>query len=255
MKSIYSIPRIIKMTLMCLLLMHVGILASTVWAQPSSVALGATSALPNAFKANYSVARGNMVLGNLHANLHYSGNNYQYKKYTKATGVAALLTGIKITENTAGQISGLEVIPKSYLFNQSRRSKSRIDKATFSGKKAVGSYKGKPYNLVIPTGTQDRASLELALARDIAQNKPRLQYNVLERGKLKQYRFQRLGNEKITTSMGSYNSIKVKVIRNDNKRETIFWLAKEFDFLPVKLMHTEKGEVITTTIKNYQKLK
>jgi len=114
----------------------------------------------------------------LNANLHYSGNNYQYKKYTKATGVAALLTGIKITENTAGQISGLEVIPKSYL-----------------------------------------------------------------------------GNEKITTSMGSYNSIKVKVIRNDNKRETIFWLAKEFDFLPVKLMHTEKGEVITTTIKNYQKLK
>ena len=212
------------------------------------------TALPDAFKANYSVARGGLTLGNLHASLSYSGNKYQYQKYTKATGVAALLTGIKITENTRGKLSGLHVMPENYLFNQSRRSKSRIDKVNISGRKAVGSYKNQPYNLTIPLGTQDRASLELVLARDIAQNKARLSYNVIERGKVKQYNFRKMGNEQIKTPAGTFNTIKVQVVRENKKRETVFWLAKNLDFLPVKVRHVEKGDVITTVIKNYKKL-
>lgn len=246
MTSTLSLNRILKTAFVSLFVLSLSVTAQKALAQPT--------ALPDAFKADYSVARGSMILGNLHASLTYSGNTYKYQKYTKATGMAALLTGIKITENTSGQLSGLEVVPQNYLFNQSRRSKSRIDKAVFSGKKATGSYKDNPYNVVIPTGTQDRASLELVLARDIAQNKPSLKYNVLERGKIKQYSFQKLGNENITTPTGTYSALKVKVIREEKKRETIFWLAKEFDYLPVKLMHTEKGEVITTTIKSYRKL-
>ena len=231
----------------------VGLLVGCVFIA-SQTAIAQPTALPDAFKADYSVARGSMKLGNLHASLNYSGNNYQYKKYTKSTGLAALVTGIKITENTNGQLSGLEVIPKNYLFNQSRRSKSRVDKAEFSGRNAVGSYKDTPYNVVIPIGTQDRASLELVLARDIAQNKSRLQYNVLERGKIKQYKFQKMGNEQIKTPAGVFTATKVKVVRAGKKRETVFWLAKKIDYLPVKVKHTEKGEVITTVISNYQKL-
>lgn len=217
-------------------------------------ALAQPTALPDAFTADYSVERGSMTLGNLHASLKYTGNNYLYSKYTKATGVAALLTGIKITENTNGQLSGLEVIPKNYFFNQSRRSKSRIDKAEFTGRKAIGSYKDDPYNVVIPIGTQDRASLELVLARDIAQNKAQLKYNVFERGIVKQYSFQKMGNEQIQTPAGEFTATKVRVVRDSNKRETIFWLAKKIDYLPVKVKHTEKGEVITTVLKRYQKL-
>ena len=180
----------LKTTLVSLFLTTASFVSQHASAQPT--------ALPDAFKADYTVARGGMTLGNLHASLKYSGNNYQYEKYTKATGLAALLTGIKITENTYGQLSGLEVIPKSYLFNQSRRKKSRIDKAEFVGRNAVGSYKDVPYKIIMPIGTQDRASLELVLARDIAQNKARLQYNVVERGKIKRYDFQKMGVDRTT---------------------------------------------------------
>lgn len=246
MTSNLSINRLLKTAVLSLLLIGTSIASQRAIAQPTE--------LPDAFKADYSVFRGSMTLGNLHASLTYSNNSYQYQKYTQATGIAALLTGITITENTNGQLSGLEVIPKNYLFNQTRRSKSRIDKAEFLERTAVGSYKENPYNVVIPIGIQDRASLELVLARDIAQNKPRLQYNVFERGKIKEYSFQKLGNEQVSTPAGTYSAIKVKVVREGKERETIFWLAKEVDYLPVKLMHTEKGEVITTLIKQYQKL-
>lgn len=246
MTSTLSFNSLLKIALSSLLLLCTGVASQKALSQPT--------ALPDAFKANYSVARGSMTLGNLHASLTYSGNNYSYKKYTKATGMAAMLTGIKITENTNGQLSGLEVVPKSYLFNQSRRKKSRIDKAQFSGRSAVGSYKNKPYKVNMPIGTQDRASLELVLARDIAQNKARLQYNVVERGKIKRYNFQKMGVEQVKTPLGMHQAIKVKVLREGKKRETIFWLAKEIDYLPVKIKHTEKGEVITTYIQSYQKL-
>ena len=154
----------------------------------------AVQALPKAFEANYSVAKGSMSLGNLNASLKYSGNRYVYLKSTKATGLAAVLTGITITEQTDGLFSGQNIVPQNYLFNQSRRGKSRIDKVHFSDTKAIGSYKDKRFDLPIQSGIQDRASMELVLAGDIQGNKQRLNYNVVERGKIKEYNFQKLGN-------------------------------------------------------------
>lgn len=246
MIALSRLNRLMRASFVAFLLVTSSFVSSSAIAQPNG--------LPDSFKADYSVARGSITLGNLHASLKYSGNTYQYQKYTQATGVAALLTGIKITENTNGQLSGLNIIPENYLFNQSRRKKSRIDKAQFTGRNAVGSYKNKPYKVLMPHGTQDRASLELALARDIGLNKERLQYNVVERGKIKKYDFQKMGKEQVTTPAGVFMTTKVKVVRKGNKRETIFWLAEKIDFLPVKIKHTEKGEVITTVIKSYQKV-
>ena len=214
----------------------------------------AVFAMPTPFVANYSVAKGSMTLGNLHTSLKLNGNRYSYHKFTKATGVAALLTGIKITENTDGKVSGRNIQPTSYLFNQSRRSKSKIDRIQFTGNSANGNYKNKPYKMATNANTQDRASLELVLARDLSLNKPHLSYSVVERGNKKQYTFQKLGNEKIKTPAGTFNAVKVKVIRADKKRETIFWLAKETDYMPVKIHHREKNDVITTVLKNYKKL-
>jgi len=214
----------------------------------------AAVAMPAAFQADYSVAKGSMNLGNLHTSLKYAGNRYTYHKYTKSSGLAALLTGIKITENTNGQISGQNIRPNNYLYNQSRHRKSKVDKIHFSGNTAKGNYKGQPYTQKINAATLDKASLELALARDLALNKPRLSYSVVESGKTKQYNFQKMGNERIQTPAGTFNTIKVKVQRKGNKRETIFWLAKETDYMPVKIRHREKKDVITTVMRSYKKL-
>ena len=211
-------------------------------------------ALPPAFQADYTVKKGSLTLGKLKTTLRYSGNKYTYQKATKATGLAAFLTGIKITENTNGTFSGEKVQPKNYLFNQSRRGKSKIDKAVFSGNKVVGSYKGKPYNFTIKNGTQDRASLEIMLAQDLSKNKPQLSYQIVGRGEQLEYKFQRLGQEKIKTPAGTFNTIKVKVVRKGGKRDTTFWMAKELGFMPVKVVHREKKDLITSVIKKYKKL-
>lgn len=233
-----------------LTIVYITIVSLILFSAQAAMALQ-NSALPKPFSANYTVSKGRMTLGNLHASLKYSGNQYHYHKFTKATGLAAL-TGIKITERTDGQFSGHNIKPTHYFFNQSRRSKKRIDKAHFSGNKATGSYKGKPYNIVVSGNTLDRASLELALARDLAANKPRLAYQVIEKGKIKNYTFAKQGQHQIKTAAGTFNTIKVAVVRSSSKRQTTFWMAKELNYMPVKIIHNEKGDVITTVIKNYK---
>jgi len=209
--------------------------------------------MPTPFVADYSVTKGNMKLGNLHTSLKIQGNKYTYHKYTKSSGLTALLTKVKISENTEGLIAGDSIKPLRYLLNKSQRNKSKVDKIQFKSNKASGSYKGKAYSLSIPGNTQDRASLELVLARDIALNKAQLNYSVVEKGKIKKYLFQKLGHEKVQTPAGNFNAIKVKVARKGKKRETIFWLAKEINYMPVKVQHREKNDVITTILKRYTK--
>lgn len=215
-------------------------------------------ALPPAFQADYIVKKGSMTLGSLKTTLKYSGNKYSYHKKTKATGLAALLTGIKITENTDGTFSGSgatqQLQPQNYLFNQSRHGKYKVDKAAFRGNKVAGSYKGKAYNFTLKKGTQDRASLELMLAQDLSQNKKVLSYQIIGRGEQLEYKFQRLGQEKIKTPVGTFNTIKVRVVRKGGKRDTTFWMAKELGYMPVKVVHREKKDLITSIIKKYTKL-
>ena len=218
------------------------------------IATQSSYALPPAFQADYIVKKGSMTLGKLHTSLKYAGNKYSYHKKTKATGLAALLTGIKIIENSDGSFSGQQLMPQNYLFNQSRHGKSKVDKASFRGNQVAGSYKNKPYHFNIKKGTQDRASLEIMLAQDLSQNKAQLNYHIVGRGEQIEYKFQRIGQEKLKTPAGTFNTVKVKVVRKGNKRDTTFWMAKELGYMPVKVVHREKKDLITSIIKKYKKL-
>ena len=209
-------------------------------------------AMPKALNANYSVYKGSMYLGDMNLSLRYSGNHFYYYKDTVAKGFAALITNAKIIEKIDGSFRGNHLIPIKYYFQQSTRNNSRIENTRFNANHAQGTYRNKKFNLKLPAGTVDRASLEIALANDIANKKHRLIYNVMERGELKRYVFARQGQEKLSTPDGEFMTTKVKVVRTGNKRSTMFWLAKELGYMPVKIVHREKKDVITTVIKNHR---
>jgi hypothetical protein len=209
-------------------------------------------AMPNALNASYSVYKGSMNLGDMNLSLNYSGKQFHYYKDTKAKGFAAFISKAKILEKVDGSFTGNQIKPLTYYFMQSTRKSTRIENTHFRGNMAKGTYKDKNFNLKLPAGTLDRASLELALANDIGNNKPTLNYNVMERGELKKYVFSRQGEEKLSTPAGNFMTIKVKVVRSGSKRDTMFWLAKELDYMPAKIVHREKSDVITTVIKSHR---
>ena len=58
-----------------------------------------------------------------------------------------------------------------------------------------------------------------------------------------------MGNEILMTPMGPLNAIKVQRIQKEKKnRNTIFWLARDWDYVLIKLSHREKNETYTLEI-------
>lgn len=208
--------------------------------------------LPKETSAVFDVFRNGSSVGYLESTLKYPGQTYEYSKFTQSTGLAKLLTKASISEKAVGKYSGERLIPQSYYFDQRTRKEQVTDQARFAGNRASGMYKGNAYSLQTPANVLDRASLEIAVARDLHQNVPTLQYNVMERGEIKQYIFSRVGSERLNTNAGVFNTIKVQVKRQDKERQTTYWMAKELAYLPVKMVHEEGGDVISSVIRQFR---
>ncbi len=207
-------------------------------------------ALPAAFNASYSVSKSGLTLGEMKTSLVYKGDTYKYYKTSTSTGLVSWLSGDKITENAEGKFKGNYLRSTHYLYHHTSKRKNRKDQLKFLTPREVkGSYKGEAYSLKVPHHSLDRATLELALARDLAAKKKSLKYTVVERGHHKEYHLHRQGTEKLTIGGKEYITEKLIVVRKGSERKTVFWLAKELDYMPIKIDHFEKGDAIVTKLK------
>lgn len=211
----------------------------------------AAMSLPKETSSVFAVSRNGSNVGYIESRLKYLGQTYEYSKFTQSTGLAKFLTKARVSEKSVGKFSGERLIPVSYSFDQKTRKKHITEQARFSGSRASGMYKGNAYSVPTPSDVLDRALLEVAVARDLALNLPRLQYNVMERGEIKQYTFARIGNERLDTSAGTFNTVKLQVQRKNQSRKTTYWMAKELGYLPVKMQHEEDNEVISSVIDRF----
>lgn len=90
------------------------------------------------------------------------------------------------------------------------------------------------------TGLQDKLTYMLQISLDIAADKQNLDYPVFEKNKLKNYRFEIIGEEILTTRVGPLKTIKIRQVRKD-KRDITAWLAMDKQYLLVKLVDKDKN--------------
>ncbi len=138
-------------------------------------------------------------------------------------------------------------ISKRSFFGSKRTEKLLIDhqlnKATYTRKKKRRETALLPEHL-------GPISYQLQLRRDLAKLETALSYEVISHGKIKRYHFERLGEELISTRLGEIKALKVRRIREEKDRETIFWMAEEFAYLPVKIWQREDdGETYEMLLK------
>jgi hypothetical protein len=75
----------------------------------------------------------------------------------------------------------------------------------------------------------------------------------MSRGKVKTYDYEVIKSEILMTALGPLNTTKVRrVVSKDKKRETVIWMATDWNYLIVKLVHSEKGESHQLDISNGQ---
>jgi len=185
--------------------------------------------------------------------------NYHFKSYSMPIGLLAFKKDETRDEQSEGQIINDWIKPEHYNYLQLRNGKTRREvEITFDWqqKKASNHHKHKnsKWSLPIHAQTIDKLSYQLALMLKLA-NKPEKHFDfyIADGGKLKEYNFEILGEERVYTSLGSYKAIKIQHQRYQKDKQITLWCAPELNFLPVKIVQdeTDKPQFIST-LTSYQ---
>jgi len=135
-------------------------------------------------------------------------------------------------------------LPVSYRYSRGGIGKSKEINLDFDWqqKQVMGTYRGESVNLPLNRGLLDKSTYQLALQHDVADGETSMSYQVVDGDEVETYDFRVLGEERVRTKAGLIDAVKVERVRDPTKssRTTMFWLAKDWNYLLVRLHQVEK---------------
>ncbi len=108
----------------------------------------------------------------------------------------------------------------------------------------------KQWAIALKSGALDNLSYQTQLRMDLAAGKTDLKYLIADDDEVYEREFSIVGEEVVHTEAGKLNTVKIKVNRDNDKRETYIWFAKDWDYFFVKLLQKEGSSEYTVEIKN-----
>ena len=170
-----------------------------------------------------------------------------YKLVSKADTLLASITEkgtFKI--DSAGNILGQQYTYERNIFGIKKNESLTYDRAA-----GVANYqkKKKQRQVKLDSNYLDKLTYQIQLQRDLIRGKTPLQYQVIDRGKIKQYNFEIIGEEIVDTALGPINTVKVHRVRKDSDRETYLWFAPQMNYLLVQIWQNEDGDDHRITLK------
>lgn len=205
-----------------------------------------------AFKAEYTVSRNDSTIGGRTHQLEATQTGYIYHAKMQTTGFAALLRPGEVTERSTVNLVNNQIIPRLYEYKDSNKPNKNAQLSfDWQQHKVTNNIGAKPWKMTIPTGTQDKFSYMLALMQDLRKGNTSPEYNIADGGRLKTYRFNSLGKEKIKTPIGTLETLKVRRIRvGKQNRFTDIWCAPSLGYLPVKVERHKDDNIYTMLVES-----
>lgn len=140
--------------------------------------------------------------------------------------------------------------PLHYVYKRRGLGKDRDADLSFdwSKKTVTNKVQQTTWQMDINQRVQDKLSYQIQLQQDLLNGQKNFSYQIADGGRLKAYKFITLGEEVLDTPLGKVNTVKVKRSRESDERVTYAWLAKDWDYLLVRLQQEEKGNEYTIYI-------
>nr|VFJ88822.1 MAG: Protein of unknown function (DUF3108) [Candidatus Kentron sp. H]VFJ90378.1 MAG: Protein of unknown function (DUF3108) [Candidatus Kentron sp. H]VFJ97026.1 MAG: Protein of unknown function (DUF3108) [Candidatus Kentron sp. H] len=203
---------------------------------------------PEHFSATYTVTARNMTIGQAKWSLMPMGEgSYRYDAVTFPRGVLALLHKSRRAEHSEWRYQGERIRPLLYRYHRGGKKGRRVEVVFDWGRGVVrNTAKGKTWQMPVPPDTLDKNVYVLALMRDLGKGLRNFEYAIADGGRIKTYRFSFVGEESLDTALGPVETLLIERIRETLARETTFWCAPKFDYLPVKVVHREKDDTTIT---------
>ena len=208
---------------------------------------------------------------------------YHFKSYSMPVGLLAFKKDETRNEQSEGLIIDGQLHPLKYTFLQIRnKSTHRNVELIFDwdSKEVTNHHKHKNSKWVmnITEHTVDKLSYQLAMMLLLQKNsaqepqpsgepqfsgEPQLnkklqpgkkfRLNIADGGRIKEYDFEIMGTERVTTPLGSYKTLKIQHHRYKKEKNITLWCAPELAYLPVKIIQEEPGKPdFLSTLISYQ---
>lgn len=153
--------------------------------------------------------------------------------------------------STIEEVSNLELSnarfrPNTYSYLQTGLSQeTRAVNYNWDALIAVSSENEESWPLELTIDTYDQLSQQLAIREKLLAGEDDLNFSVINEDAIEQYSYRIIGDEVLSTALGDLNTTKIERVREtDNERETVFWLAKDWMFVLVRIEQTISGLTI-----------
>jgi hypothetical protein len=108
--------------------------------------------------------------------------------------------------------------------------------------RARGTSQGKPLDLVLQENTQDVLSIQIEVMQDLRSGTLPARFSIVDKDEVKEFLYTREGTERVRTSLGVLDTIKIASQREGNNRILHMWFAPSLGFVPVQAERTRDGK-------------
>ena len=202
------------------------------------------------FEVVYEVGNHLMNAGTAQLSLTQDGDIWNYSLSTKPRGLLSLAGKGRIHEASSIRIvesdGKLMIQPQTYSYRQDEERRRAVD-AVFNWDTKVITYlyRGEKSTETLDEPIIDRLSATLLMMNVLRHDFESLELLVFDTGRINPVAFTNEGNEILDTPLGNIDTIRV-TNRNANgsSRETTTWFAPSLDYVPIKIEHRKRGELV-----------
>ncbi len=204
------------------------------------------------FEATYRLGTAGMTLGETRQTLTpQGGERYLFRAITRSKGFLSLFLRERLEEESLFRHQKGHIVPLRYAYRRQGRKKRAFTVRFLWTQGVAEVLDGGTRTLPLPPGALDRLSFQIALMGDLRRGRRAFAYTVVDRKRLKSYRFRVTGEEAVPLPQGPVRALRIEK-EGQGKRRTVFWCAPALDFLPVKISYTEKdGRRFVSLLRRY----
>lgn len=208
------------------------------------------------YVARYNVKYKGLSGGDIEFTLRNDGNGrYVYSSHLLPNFLGSLFASDQAEDTSVVLYDGSSVKPLKFRSEDGNKDTLKDIRYDFDWSKPSvnGRYKNQDFRMDVPTGAQDRLSIQLAASLKLQAGQEPGQLVMVEKDELQEYRITRIGNEHIRTAAGEFAVVVLKSERQGSSRSTRYWYAPQLGYIPVRAERSTKGKAdIVMELKSFQ---
>tara|TARA_Y100000814_G_scaffold200482_1_gene147686 strand:+ start:152 stop:883 length:732 start_codon:yes stop_codon:yes gene_type:complete len=216
---------------------------------PAISVFAETNSIPT-YKAVYDIRYKGKLVGESEITLveGQTHGSYIYASKSNTKGLLRLIAPKELLEKSEFSYNNNLIKPTRYTLENNSRLGDDSYSVDFNWEKkiAITTVSDQTTESMLVPGTLDRGTLQVAVMLEMQKSAP-LTHTIRDDDGIRTYDYSSSGQETIETPLGLIQAEKLIRQREGYSRQTIFWLAKDFQHLPVRmeqLRNNEPGAVL-----------